>query len=291
MYADFECVPCFLSQTISCARQLGISDEDLSTILKKIFEYLSSFDFKKTPPYVGKVIHSIIKKVIKNPDPYRKQKKLANKKALQILPLLKEKVKNSDNPFKEAVVLAIAGNIIDLAINPDLDIIKTIEEIEKESYELNDEDLNLFKSKIESAKNILYLCDNAGEIVFDKLLISFIPKEKLTIVVRGEPIINDATLEDAKMVGLLPDYKVISNGDSAPGTLLECVSEEFIKEWNKADFIISKGQGNLESLWGVKEKNIAFLLKVKCDLVSKKLNIPKGNICLKFSNTLIYRVD
>ena len=147
-------------------------------------------------------------------------------------------------------------------------------------------DVEAFSSAISQANNILYLTDNAGEIVLDQLLIEQMPTERVTVAVRGLPVINDATMKDAEETGLTDLVTVIDNGSDAPGTLLEDCSPAFQQCFTDADLIIAKGQGNFESLNEVR-KDIFFLLKAKCPLVSEHLGYPVGSLVLKRSNELI----
>jgi uncharacterized protein with ATP-grasp and redox domains len=134
---------------------------------------------------------------------------------------------------------------------------------------------------VAGADRILYLCDNAGEIVFDRLLIEVLPSEKITAVVRGTPVINDATLEDARATGLTEVVRVMDNGSDAPGTLLETCSPAFRDCFAAADLIIAKGQGNFETLSETRGKRIFFLLKVKCPLIARDIGEPTGRLVVK----------
>jgi damage-control phosphatase, subfamily I len=177
--------------------------------------------------------------------------------------------------------LAIAGNIIDFGAKHDFSdelIHKEIDDALK--VELNNDTVEKFRQSIENAENILYLGDNSGEIVFDKLFIEQLPREKITFAVRGSHIINDALLEDAKTIGLTNIVNVIDNGFNAPGTVLKNCSEEFQTAFNNADLIISKGQGNYETL-SESNKNIVFLLKIKCDIVARDLKGKVGDFVIK----------
>ncbi len=134
-----------------------------------------------------------------------------------------------------------------------------------------------FRKAISMAKSILYLADNTGEIVFDRLLIEQMPLKKITLVVKGSPIINDACLVDAQVTGVADLVEVIDNGSDAPGTILAECSEDFKQRFEKADLIIAKGQGNYETLSDVK-KDIFFVLKAKCSVIAKHIGCEVGNL-------------
>jgi len=144
-------------------------------------------------------------------------------------------------------------------------------------------DLAGFAETISSAKDILYLADNAGEIVFDRLLIEQMPLKKVTLAVKGAPIINDATMKDAEATGLTELVEVIDNGSDAPGTILEDCSEAFRQRFDEADMVIAKGQGNYETL-SEADKDIFFVLKAKCSVIARDLGCQVGSLILQRSS-------
>ena len=175
----------------------------------------------------------------------------------------------------------MAGNIIDLGVKCSLTLPEAEETIHKALTDYFDmTDFDDFKDAVSGAKEMLYLADNAGEIVFDRFLIEQIGPAKITFAVKGSPIINDATMEDARECGLTELVKVIDNGDNAPGTILESCSEEFVRRFEQADLIISKGQGNFETLSDV-DKNMYFILRAKCPVIAEHLDCPVGTMILR----------
>jgi uncharacterized protein with ATP-grasp and redox domains len=137
-----------------------------------------------------------------------------------------------------------------------------------------------FAQAVEEAEDILYLTDNAGEVVFDRLLLEQLPRKKVTVAVRGKPVINDATMEDAEYVGLAEVARIIDNGSDAPGTILSDCSDTFRRRFERADLIISKGQGNYETLADC-PRPIYFLLQVKCPIIARDLNCQVGTAILR----------
>ncbi len=200
--------------------------------------------------------------------------------ALQLLPGLRDQVAASDEPLMTAAHLAIAGNIIDLGAKSGLHEDEVHEALLHSTEKPLEGDIEVFRSEVAKAKRILYLADNCGEIVFDTLLIEQLGPQRVTLVVRGMPIINDATREDAITAGLDQIVPILGNGSDVPGTLLEDCSEEFRKTFDSADLIVSKGQGNLETLSHC-GKNIFFLLKVKCPVVAESVGLPVGSHVLR----------
>lgn len=281
MKTYLECIPCFVRQATE-AVQLATSCEDKQLkLIQKLLEEISRFDLSLSPPYIGQKVHRLIKEITGNPDPYQKIKERANRAALSLLPRLRQKIKESDDPFEMAVRYSIAGNIIDSAAKGSIGT----EDIERDilgatSLLLDKEEVAHLKEEITRAKSILFLGDNAGEIVFDRLLVEKIPREKITYAVRGAPSINDATLEDARASGITELATVIDNGSDAPGTILDDCSRDFQRSFWKSDVIIAKGQGNYESLSNVRH-NIFFLFKVKCTVVEKEVGLPVGSLVVK----------
>ncbi|HTN68459.1 MAG TPA: ARMT1-like domain-containing protein [Dysgonamonadaceae bacterium] len=208
-------------------------------------------------------------------NPYAKEKAESNSLSLSLYKKFRTKVLESANPFDMALCLAIAGNIIDYGANANFDVPVTIQKVLESEFAI-DHSKELI-TRIKSASRILYLGDNAGEIVFDKLFIEMIMHPRLTFVVRGSHVLNDATLEDAQQVGMNLVADVISNGYDAPSTVLSECSDEFLRHYNEADLIISKGQGNFEGLIEENDPRIFHLLMVKCDVVAELLHVEKDS--------------
>ena len=272
-----DCYPCILRQALEASRMVTDDPKVQKNVLLKTMNTLSTIDENTPFPEPGQIIHRWIKKVSSNPDPYKKLKQKYNKIAMDMYPKLKEIVKASDEPLLTATKIAIAGNIIDFAANSVFNLEDTLEDALNADLAIND--YALFKETIEKSDKIVYLGDNAGEIVFDRILVEEIDNNNLIFVVRGEPVINDATLEDAFFASLDKIAKVISNGSDAPGTLLDDCSEEVLNEYNSADMIIAKGQGNFESL-SDEQRGIFFLLKAKCPVIGDELGVDVGSIVL-----------
>ena len=279
MRVYLDCVPCFLRQALEAVRlasqDLSIQEKAIRVILQK----LSGISWNTSPPHIGREIHTLIKEVTGNPDPYLPLKKRFNQLAINLYPMLEKKVKTANDPFGTAVRLSLAGNMIDFGARPGekIDIEKEIDGALKAP--LDNKALEKFKKAVTQAQNILFLGDNAGEVVFDKLLVQEIGPQKITYVVKKKPIINDATLEDAEIVNLTKIVKVIDNGTDFPGTVLSACSKTFINIYEKADLVIAKGQGNYETLNDVK-KTIVFLLKIKCPVIAKDIKRNVGDLVI-----------
>ncbi len=279
-----------MSGYLRLVERQNISKERKDELVHWFFNYMSHLDFNTVSPLIARDMHEYLRKELNCNDLFEEEKKLDNQKILDMLPEFKEAIADYKQPLIAALKLAIAGNIIDLGTDHGMDHSQVISNAI--AKELAADDSSLLISAIKDANNFLYLCDNAGEIVFDKLFLDtlvdqgVLDRSKVIIAVRGEPILNDATLQDAKLIGLTEDYTVISNGDCSPGTCLEYTSDEFNKVFNKADFILSKGQGNYESLCSNKEKQIFFMLIAKCSLVANQLSVNVGDMVCKIANPI-----
>jgi len=275
MKTSYDCIPCFIRQTLEAARFATSDNNILESVLKKVLKAVSMMDLKRSPPVMGQHIHRIIRKASGSNDPYKKIKEKFNKYALELYPALKKMVENSPNQFETAARLAIAGNIIDFGVNAEVDSSVINKTIELSLSEQLFGDLEYFHKAISSAQNILYIGDNTGEIVFDRLLIQQLPIDRVTFVVRGSPVINDATMADAIDTGMIDLVNVIDNGSDAPGTVIEECSETFRRIFQDADIVIAKGQGNYETLSNI-NKDIFFLLKAKCSVIAQHIGCDVG---------------
>jgi uncharacterized protein with ATP-grasp and redox domains len=259
-----------------------VCDDDAlhEMVLRKVLHEASKMDLRDPPPVMGQAIHRWIRKWSGSDDPYRNIKARSNRLMMALYPRLRGIVLSSRDPLEAAIRLSIAGNVIDFGAfgHPDdMQVDRTLEEALKAPLKGNG--LNLFRHAVNDANDILILGDNAGEIVLDRLLIEQMPREKVTYVVRGRPVINDATVEDARAIGLDHIVKVIDNGSDAPGTILGQCLEVFRRRFEVADLVLSKGQGNYESLSDV-DKEIFFLLKVKCPVIADLLGCDVGTAVL-----------
>jgi damage-control phosphatase, subfamily I len=276
-----DCIPCFVRQSLDAARHATADEQIHEQVVREVLALAKDMDLSQSPPLIGQQIHRLIRKIVGVEDPYRSLKRRFNDVVLKMYDQMRNLIIGSKDPLGTAVRLAIAGNIIDFGVKSDLSEAELSETIDQcLSAELSDFQLEAFRSAVNNAEDILYLTDNAGEIVFDRLLIEQLPVEKITVAVKGSPVINDATMEDAVHVGLTEIVKVIDNGSDAPGTVLQSCSESFRNHFDKADLVIAKGQGNYETLSDV-NKNIFFILKVKCPVISRNIGCGVGEMILQ----------
>lgn len=281
MKAGMSCIHCCLSGFFNLVNQYDIQEEKVKEFLK----FITTLNYDVTSAEILKDAHEKIKKLINNEDPYFAQKKLYNQRMLEKYSYFRQEIKKSADPIRKAVIFAIGGNIIDLLSKDTQYIDDKIRYILQKDLAVDDMDKLL--ADLRNAASVLYLTDNTGEIVLDKLLIEtliehkILDKHKIVVATRGMPIINDATLEDAAEIGLTHMVKVIENGDNAPGTLLNTCSKEFQDYFNQADVVIAKGMGNFETLDESINKNIYFLFVVKCRYMAEKLGLSLDDFICK----------
>ncbi|MDQ7032476.1 MAG: ARMT1-like domain-containing protein [Desulfonauticus sp.] len=268
MHTYLDCIPCFLRQALKASRLAAPGQEEIhKKIILKFCNLVPKFDLSLSPPALAGKIYEHINKLTGQNDPFKAYKQKVNQKALSLLPQLKEMLKKHSDPLKTALHISIIGNYIDAGIDLTFDWEKALHQ---EENTLNQDTINFFLQQLENHSQIMILGDNAGEIVLDKLLVEELVKlsKKVIYVVRERPIINDATIEDARQVGMTELCTVISSGVNTPGTVLEACSKEFKEKLNKTPIILSKGQGNFEALLDQKN-NVFFAFKVKCPVVEQ----------------------
>ncbi len=279
MKTYLDCIPCALKQALDASRMAGADERLQKKILDEVCRLIPRFPLNATPPQMGAEIHRLIRNLTSNSDPYKKIKKDSQRMALDMYPELGEEVKKAEDSLAAALKIAAIGNVIDFAINDSVKIQRELEDISSHEFAIFEYDK--FKESLAAAHTVLYLADNAGETVFDRVLIEEISTGKeLCYGVRGAPVINDALEEDAKEAGIDKSARIVSNGSDAPGTFLESCSKEFRDIFLNADVIISKGQGNFESLYG-EGYPVFFLFKIKCLPVARELNGNVGDLILK----------
>jgi len=280
MKAFLECVSCIIRQTIEILYRVEKSPKRRKEILSAVIKKLAQIDIHQlTPPEATKFAHDVIQKMTGIEDLYKKPKIINNKEALELYPYLKRLVKQANDPLLMAIRLAIAGNIIDYGALAEFDIKKTVKEAIKQKFAILD--YKKFKKDIKKAKLLLYIGDNAGEIVFDRVLIEELIKQvPVVFAVKSCPVLNDVLMADAKMVGLDKVVPVIESGSNNAGTPLKRGTKRFKELFQQADVIIAKGQGNFETL-DCEKGNIYFLLKMKCPCLAKAYKLTKGDLILK----------
>lgn len=271
---DERCVQCFLKTYKHLFQKFKVGESQQQDFIEFFNKTVKTKSFLTTPE-IQRILNKIFCDIIGISDPFAAEKKSSNEIALDLYDTWKPKVATSANPFDLALRLAIAGNIMDYGANISFDIQQTITRVLMDNFAIDHS--QLLRERVSDAQDILYLGDNAGEIVFDKLFIETMINTNVTYVVKSKPVLNDVTMKDASQVGMFDVASVITNGFDAPSTVLSRCSNEFLRIYESADLIISKGQGNLEGLLPHSDPRIFFLLMVKCDIIANRLNVKKGD--------------
>ena len=287
MRTYLDCFPCVLRQTLEAAREATDDEAKQRELLNRVMELLISLRLEVSPPEIGQVVHRLIRERTDVRDPYAEKKRHYNERATALLPRVRELIENSEDPLRTAVRLAIAGNVIDFGVQSSgFDLEGEIERAIETPFGIDD--YNRFVEDVRKAGTLVYLGDNAGEIAFDRLLVEVLQRlspAEITFVVRGEPVLNDATLEDARGVGLTEVVRVVDNGSDAPATVLSEVRPDVRRLIENADVVIAKGQGNYETL-STAPLNIYFLFKVKCPVIGRDAGVDVGKYVLASARVL-----
>jgi hypothetical protein len=286
MEFSLECYPCVLRQMLDIGELSGLTDDQRREIMDEALRLLLNRKGAIHPPTVTASVYAFIREHYGEGefDPYRELRKHSTAQALTYLERLRTIVETSSNRLETAVKVAAAGNIVDFAAlgHRGFDMASEIERIEQLHFAIFH--VEQLRARLDSASTILYIADNAGETVFDRVLVeelaSTYPNAKRIYAVRGGPIVNDATLQDARDAGLEAVSELISSGSIYPGTVLEETSREFRAVFDEADAIVIKGQGNFETLSSIADSRLVFALRVKCDCVARHTGAPKGSLVL-----------
>ncbi|MFP4021873.1 MAG: damage-control phosphatase ARMT1 family protein [Halanaerobium sp.] len=273
MKMKYDCLPCLFRQFLESARMVTDDQEMIKDILKKYSQMLPDLiDSETAAPRISAEMQAYIKQISGVDDPYAKIKEKNLKAAFKLLPLVKEEIEKAEDPLLAALLMSAMGNSIDAGVSLNINIKENIERALADSFARSD--YQKFLGELKKADQLLFIADNTGEAVFDKLLLKKLKEYdlKITYAVRETAILNDITAEGAKELGIDQYAEIIKSGSQAPGMLMDSASREFLKHYQKSDIVLSKGQGNLEGLYG-RETGIYFLLKAKCEVIADILDV------------------
>lgn len=277
MRTYLDCYPCFLRQALDAARMTGADEARQQTVLDRVLEALRQIEPGVTPPEIGDQVHRLVRQMTGSNDPYREAKAASTRQALALYPRLKRLVQEADDPLEVAVRLSIAGNIMDAARFRECDLWGTVERVLAQLFAVDDG--AAFRAALARTDKVLYLADNAGETVFDRVLIETLGVP-VVYAVKSGPTLNDATREDALAAGLDRVAEIVGTGSDAPGTILDRCSDEFRRMYEQAELVIAKGQANYETL-SEEGPRVFFLLQAKCPVIARDAGVPVGSIVLK----------
>lgn len=274
MKARLGCIPCFVKQGLSAIR-LSTEDPALQErAMQAVLDRVRGLTLDGSPALLSNAVYAAVREVTGVADPFAQAKAETNRRALALLAELRPRIAGARDPLHAAIKVALIGNVIDLGIGHAFDLERDVERML--ASDLTVDDYAPFRKLLARCRRILYVCDNSGEIAFDTLLVAML-KERcaVTATVKSAPIINDATMDDARAVGLTGLVPVIETGTNHIGVHWENASPEFRQAFTSADIVLAKGQGNFETL-NDRPEEIFFLLKAKCPEVADELGVPDG---------------
>lgn len=282
MHTHLGCLPCLLQQALNASQRVTPDLERQREVLEAVALQLPRLDPTASPVDNGDIVHRVVRLTLSCDDPFRAIKQASNRMCLDVLPHYRRSVKKSTDPLLASLRQAAAANAIDVGpgFGHEYDVASTLDEILEGRFDFDD--YPVFREQLSGVGEVLYLADNAGEIAFDRLVIEQLSAlgKRVTFVVRGGPILNDATIEDARIAGIDELAEVIANGQRGPGTSLNLADTQFANRVRNAGLILSKGQGNYEGLSG-ESLQIYFLFRVKCRVVAQDVRAPMGTILLR----------
>jgi len=283
MHIEPDCIACIFNQALRVTKALDLSPQESKKLLDEAACMLPSFSLERTPPENATPMYERFSELLGKEDIYDQQKREAIAKAESLVPYAQQRIEESSEPLVTAAKIAVAGNVIDLASEFEYDLEEEIANVLQTPFAI-DQTAQLTQRIKKSAK-IVYLADNAGENVFDRLYIAAIkkacPDSEIFYFVRSRPIINDVTLKDIENDPIHQVATVVDSGVTTPGIVIDALHEEAKKHFFEADCIISKGMGNYECLSDCKEDSLYYLLKVKCQVVARSLALQPGDLVCK----------
>ncbi len=265
------------------AKCTGASPQVEERMVRGALRLLAEADYGTPPPHIAEKLYPLLCEAVGDPDPYRETKRKYDELAMDLCPQLLSRAKASPNPLRSLIKIALAGNVIDFGVSDSFDLDGTLERML--SSEPDVDEIDRFEDRLANAQRILYLADNAGEIAFDRLLIEHgLGPSRVTLAVRGGPVINDVTRENADRVGLTQLVPVIDSGVAVPGIALARSSEAFLRAFEQADLILSKGQGNFETLDEHRDPRVFYVFMIKCRAASNLTGHPVKSSVAAFAD-------
>ncbi|MCX7844624.1 MAG: ARMT1-like domain-containing protein [Candidatus Bipolaricaulota bacterium] len=262
-----ECIPCILQASLNAGRLAGADEEQLWQALAAAAAEAARWPRERPPIALGAAVAARVREKLGTGDPFHRAKREGNAKLLQLYPALRARVRSAPDPLDAALHLAAAANALDLGVYGEIDFVSMLERAWASPR--GRWDLPRFREHLAKARTVLYLADNAGEIVADRILIEELLAQgkAVTLAVRGGPILNDVTLEDLADVGLPKEVEVITTGSDLPGVFLPLCAPEFRARFARAELVVSKGMGNFEGL-AHEPGPIFFVFQAKCGPVA-----------------------
>ena len=269
MQFSYECLPCVFKQIYHLVRKASDQAETREQLLRDMLASMARMDWNCTPTDFARDQQLIINRILDDGDLYRTEKDLSTELALDVCRDVAGQVASHHDAFEAALRLAVGGNIIDYGIDGAFQLSEAKGRLtEVLSLPLDRARVTALQQAMRQARSILYVLDNCGEAVFDRLLIERFG-DKITLGVRGQPILNDVTRRELASSGL-DGYPVVDTGDCTPGVSARHAAPAFLAAMRQADLVVAKGQGNFETL-DEYDRPIFFLFRAKCPVVARHL--------------------
>ena len=292
MKIQTQCIPCLLKRIIF-ETELNTNNPNVKKkVIRNACEILSKYyDHNINSAELATKVHKIVYETLENNDPYKNLKQQSNEIALSLIPQIKKMIKESKDPLKMSILCSIIGNNLDFGIDGASSEPNDLRKIFKKSIKngLEYDDTQKFKIILKNSKKVLFFSDNCGEIVFDKILCQelkkYNPDLNLTLIVKGKPILSDATMKDAEDLDFIKVVdEILNTGCFAVGVDFNKMPIKLEKKLKNADLIICKGMANYESFSDTKYKPIVYLLRTKCDSIANSMNLPININAVKLYN-------
>lgn len=276
------CVPCLLNRIIFESKQITDDEKVQTQVIRNACNMLGDlYDPSDCSATIATKIHQRTYELLKTQDPYHDLKTQSNKIASSLVPTIQERIRHAEHPLKTAILVSIVGNTLDFGIEGGSKNPEELKQVFDQIYNqgLGFDDTSRLFSLLKHCGSILYFTDNCGEIVFDKLvceqLKKIFPTLSITLVVKGEPVLSDATVQDAKELGFndLVD-EILTTGGFAVGVDLTLLPEEVLRKIDTVDLIVCKGMANYESFSETDIRPIVYLLRSKCEPIATSMHVP-----------------
>ncbi len=282
MNLQSDCLVCLLNQSLRVTKNLKL-DENISQEILRVASSSIATYANVSPPIAASDLYPKLSDIVGTKDIYENLKIISTQEALKLLPSVKDSISKQKNKIKGAIKASVAGNVIDFATPNHFDLTTEFQKVFSTPFAIDNEDE--FLDRLSKANSFMIIGDNVGEHVFDKILLEEIAKKhpniKLYYAVRGQPIINDVTIKEAKEIDIDEIATIVNSGVDTPGLAYERASKEFMNLYNSMDLIIAKGMGNYECLDNIRDNRLYHLFKVKCEVVASSVGAKLGELIFK----------
>ena len=277
-----ECFTCIARQAMSAITNNEEDPELQIDIIQKVFRVLADADRDHSPSEIAGETNRVMRESLGVADLHQAEKQAGHDQAIKIIDKLRELATQGRDSLEQWLKISAAGNVIDIIHSGEYDLWEEVQTTV--SQELHTDDLEVFRQSLNTAPHLLYLADNVGETIFDRVMIENLDLPVIYAVKSG-PVLNDATYADAVRAGIDKVAEIVETGSWSPGTILTQSTKSFRDLFRNSPLVLSKGQANYETVDGEGDK-VFFLLRSKCPVLSERLDVPIGKLVLKRGSPL-----